>query len=209
MSRELVAFQDALIVDNVASRFIEAGIKTFKTASVQKPLYVHDSKESAYVVDDYPFGFRLRCKIRYWVEFAPKKGYRMVSQTTDPRKTVEVWNNPKASTYALLAGNLYLDSQDHVQCSRLTEYSKAEECAEFVEDFPKADLKMLKPWVFQKIKYCYMMITGKAHWTVNGEPKPTSDDDKGRYMEEVKIWFKLAKKLNVSIPDTVEKELGL
>jgi hypothetical protein len=161
------------------------------------------------VVDDYPFGFRLRCKIRYWVEFTPKKGYRMWSQTTDPRKPVEFWNKPKATTYSLVAGNLYLDSQDHVQFGQLNEYSEAAQCAEFVEDFPKADFKVLKIWVFHKIKYCYMMITGKAHWTINGEPKPTSDEDKGRHLDEVKIWLKLAKKLNVNIPDVVEKELGL
>jgi hypothetical protein len=45
-------------------------------------LFGHTSPETAYVVEDYPYGFRLRCKIRYWLEFKAKKGFRLVSQTT-------------------------------------------------------------------------------------------------------------------------------
>ena len=30
---------------------------------------IHISPETAYVIDDYPYGFRLRCRIRYWLEF--------------------------------------------------------------------------------------------------------------------------------------------
>jgi len=202
MTRELIAFQDALLAQSVATRFI-------RVASVKKPLYGYDSKESAYVVDDYPFGFRLRCKIRYWMEFAPKKGYRMWSQTTDPRKPVEFWNKPKATTYSDWAGCLYLDSQDHVQMAGLGPYSTAEQFDEFVHDFPQADTKIIKAVVFAKIKHLYGLITGKSHWTINDVKQETSDDDRGRYTNEVKIWFKLAKKLNVNIPDTVEKELGL
>ncbi len=63
----------------------------------------HVSPETAYVVDDYPYGFRLRCKIRYWIERAAsgaKKGeYRMVSQTTNPKRN-NIWNKPNAGTYS-------------------------------------------------------------------------------------------------------------
>jgi hypothetical protein len=27
----------------------------------------HIDADTAYVVDDYPYGYRLRCRIRYWV----------------------------------------------------------------------------------------------------------------------------------------------
>lgn len=202
MSRELIAFQDALMAQNVARRFVVV-------ASVKKPLYGYETKDNAYVVDDYPFGFKLRCKIRYWVEFVPKKGYRMWSQTTDPRRPVEVWNKPKATTFAKIAGCLYLDSQDHVQFAVVTEYSNAEKCAEFVHDFPQADMKVMKLWVYGKIKFCYMMYTGKAHFTINDVAQPTSDADKARYLAEIKIWVDLAKKLHVNYPDFVDKELPL
>ena len=78
----------------------------------------HTSPETAYEVDDYPYGFRLRCKIRYWVETATKgakKGrQRFMSQTTNPKVAGEPWNKPKGSTYELMTF-MYLDDQDHVQ----------------------------------------------------------------------------------------------
>jgi hypothetical protein len=66
----------------------------------------HVSPETAFVVEDYPYGGGLRCKIRYWLEFKRGQGFRFMSQTTDPRKAEngkpEVWNKPKASTYQSL-----------------------------------------------------------------------------------------------------------
>jgi hypothetical protein len=58
----------------------------------------HVSPETAYLVADYPYGFRLRCQIRYWVETS-KHGQRLVSQTSNPKRG-GVWNKPKASTYS-------------------------------------------------------------------------------------------------------------
>ena len=59
----------------------------------------HVSPESSYVVADYPYGYRLRCQIRYWLEHKPRHGFRLVSQTTNPKKPGTVWNRPKAGTY--------------------------------------------------------------------------------------------------------------
>jgi hypothetical protein len=78
-----------------------------------KVLTGHTTQETAYVVDDYPYGFRLRCKIRYWLEFHPKHGFRLCSQTTNPKRPGEVWNTPKKSTYSMLAV-MGLDEQEHV-----------------------------------------------------------------------------------------------
>ena len=65
-----------------------------------KTLYGHISPETAFVVEDYPFGFRLRCKIRYWIEHKKGKGFRFCHQTTDPRRGNVTWNKPKYSTYS-------------------------------------------------------------------------------------------------------------
>lgn len=63
----------------------------------------HTSPETAFVVNDYPYGRKLRCQIRYWVETATKGSkagqQRFMRQTTDPRRDNEVWNAPKGSTY--------------------------------------------------------------------------------------------------------------
>ena len=89
-----------------------------------KILSGHTSPETAYVVDDYPYGFRLRCKIRYWLEDVPKKGTRLCSQTTNPKVAGEVWNKPKKSTFAYVAGVMIQDeSNGHIGWTTLSEYS--------------------------------------------------------------------------------------
>lgn len=59
----------------------------------------HVSPETAYLVSDYPYGFRLRCKIRYWLEWKEGVGFRFCSQTTNPKRSGEFWNKPKKATY--------------------------------------------------------------------------------------------------------------
>ncbi len=64
----------------------------------------HATPETAYLVEDYPYGFRLRCQIRFWLEFKKGHGFRLVSQTSNPKTEAArglpagtVWNKPKAS----------------------------------------------------------------------------------------------------------------
>lgn len=88
---------------------------------IVKVLAGHKSAETAYVVNDYPYGFKLRCKIRYWLEYSPKKGFRFCSQTTNPKASGEVWNTPKKSTYSML-GVMGLDEKGHVSWTGLSIY---------------------------------------------------------------------------------------
>lgn len=116
----------------------------------------HTSPETAYVVDDYPYGFRLRCKIRYWLEFKPKQGFRLVSQTTNPKKG-NVWNKPKASTYCRFGGCMYLNDEGHVTWAGLTEYSDGAEAMAFADKYgegvPEAGRALLNKWVAAKLAY--------------------------------------------------------
>jgi hypothetical protein len=89
----------------------------------------HTSAETAYRVDGYPYGFRLKCSIRYWIEYNPKLGCRTWSQTTNPKKAGIVWNKPKASTYSRFGAALYLDDAGHVQHAGLTEYTNGADAA--------------------------------------------------------------------------------
>ena len=77
--------------------------------AVVKVLSGHVSQETAYVVEDYPYGFTLRCQIRFWIETNGKKGSRVVSQTSNPKRPGLVWNKPKASTYSAVRV-LFVDS---------------------------------------------------------------------------------------------------
>ena len=53
--------------------------------AVIEVLVGHTSPETAHVTIDYPYGFRLRCQRREWLEYKPKKGYRFVTQTSNPK----------------------------------------------------------------------------------------------------------------------------
>ena len=70
----------------------------------------HTSADTAYVVEDYPYGFRLRTKIRYYIETS-RYGQRFVSQTLNPQ--TGRWNSPKAGTYHLITV-MYLGADNHV-----------------------------------------------------------------------------------------------
>lgn len=166
--------------------------------TVAKPLYGHTSPETAYVVDDYPYGYTLRTKIRYWLEYKAKKGFRLVSQTVNPK--TGAWNKPKASTYSEWAGAMYLDGNGHVQWNGLGVYSDEAKFLEFVTNFPGADLTAVKAIVPAKVKYLRAMVDGTACWKVNGVPQKTSEADIERYKTEIAAWERVAALVNVEKP---------
>ena len=116
----------------------------------------YTSPETAFVVDDYPYSFRLRCKIRYWIEYKPRVGFRFMSQTTDPKRGHR-WNNPKASTYSKFGGAMFLDEQGHVKFAGLGEYSNGSEAKSWSDTYrngvPAAGLDILDRWVAAKMAY--------------------------------------------------------
>ncbi len=124
--------------------------------TVTKVLLGHTSQETAHQVDDYPYGFKLRCKMRCWIEHKPKLGYRFVQQTSNPKNplatpTRPVWNKPKAGQYSKIAMAMYVDEKGHVQHTALSEYCGPERVAAYLEHFPcPADLRV---WVKMKIHW--------------------------------------------------------
>jgi hypothetical protein len=123
----------------------------------------HVSPETAYVVSDYPYGFRLRCQIRYWLEHSPKHGVRLMTQTSNPKKPGLVWNKPNGSTYARFAGAMYLDRNGRVQWSGLTEYTDGAEAeawrATYAAAVPPASVELMNKWV--AAKRSLLMTRGK------------------------------------------------
>lgn len=106
------------------------------------PIYGHTSEATAYNVDDYPYGYTLRCKIRYWLEYKASFGWRFMSQTTNPKKG-DRWNKPKASTYAAIGACMFLDDKNHVQWTGVGMYSSLADLKAFAEKFPGADLSLV------------------------------------------------------------------
>jgi len=72
----------------------------------------HNSAETAYVVDDYPYGRKTRTQMRYWLETKKGRGTRMMSQTKNPK--TGRWNKPKASTYSG-AAVMKMDEKGHIK----------------------------------------------------------------------------------------------
>jgi hypothetical protein len=124
----------------------------------------HVSPETAYQVEGYPYGFRLRCTIRYWLEYTPKHGVRMWSQTSNPKRPGLIWNKPKASTYCRFAGAMYLDGNNHMQWSGMHEYMDGAQTAAWWATYgaachPEA-VKLARRWVAAKAGYDQARETG-------------------------------------------------
>lgn len=130
-----------------------------------KLLRGHISPETAYVVEDYPYGFRLRCKIRYWLEHKPGFGVRLVSQTSNPKRG-DTWNKPKASTYGRYGGAMFLDDDNHVTWSALTEYTDGAEATAWREQYgdgvPETARADMDHWIAVKCAYDARKAAGQA-----------------------------------------------
>ena len=133
----------------------------------------HVSPETAFVVNDYPYGFTLRCKIRYWLESSPNKGVRFVSQTTNPKRG-DTWNKPKASTYCRFGGAMYLDENNHVCWLGVSEYDSTQNLIDFKNNFgagiPVDFVPHFESWLAKKIEFNNLKATGTVFITVNGVP---------------------------------------
>jgi hypothetical protein len=132
--------------------------------STMTPLYGHTSQETAYMIDDYPYGRTLRCRRRVWLEYKPNHGFRFVSQTEHPTK--KVWNKPHASTYVDVAACLYLDEQGHVAWTGITPYTDATEALNFARTFgPKCEgSSRLCIWAERKAGYLPELLKESDTW---------------------------------------------
>lgn len=93
-------------------------------------IFNHTSPETALEVKDYPYGFRLRTSIFYWIETVAKKGDRFCSYTINPKNGRK--NAPKKSTFSNI-GVMYSDEKGHIHWQGVTNYAKPEELKAFIE----------------------------------------------------------------------------
>ena len=131
------------------------------------------TEDDPFVVDNYPYGFRLKTKMRYHIE-TTKRGQRLVSQTLNPK--TKLWNKPKKSTYTniLLGG---IDEEGRFKTVGLHLYS-LDEAKEFYKKYGSffskwqtseynAILGMLE--VYSKVEYT--VTTQRFRHKVTGEIK--------------------------------------
>lgn len=92
--------------------------------TTESAIFGHVSPETARLVDDYPYGRRVRTQIRYWIETVRGKGDRFVSQTLNPK--TGRWNNPKRSTYSPVMV-MYVDPENgHVKHTAISTWADDE-----------------------------------------------------------------------------------
>jgi hypothetical protein len=116
----------------------------------------HTNQETAYVVTDYPYGFRLRCEMRYWLDCHPTRGARLMQQSSNPKRP-GTWNKPKTSTYARFAGAMFLNDEGHVKWSGLTEYTNGAEAKAWADTYgagvPDMLRRNMEMWVTSKLAF--------------------------------------------------------
>jgi hypothetical protein len=127
-----------------------------------KHLLGHTSPETAFVVHDYPYGFGLWCKIRYWLEYKSGYGYRLVSQTTNPKLSAGRWNKPKTLTYCALAVMVQRPANakgfEAISYQGLSGYEMEEKLEAFVAEHAKA----LQGLQEQKVIAAWREVTTRA-----------------------------------------------
>lgn len=107
---------------------------------MKQVIYGATSPETAIVVNNYPWGFKLKTSQRYWIE-TTKHGDRFITQTLNPK--TNVWCNPKKSTYAAVKVLTVedIDNKKIVSTNSINlGYSDTKRVAEFESEIDKSKL---------------------------------------------------------------------
>lgn len=130
-------------------------------------LYGYDSEENSYLVSGYPWGWRLKTEVRYWVETNDKArgGQRFCKQTKNPK--TGLWCKAKKGTYADITF-MYLDTEAHVKNEQIHCYNQDE--YDFKEVY-KGHKENLSEYQIKKIKWFMARNEVMEHVTVTFKAK--------------------------------------
>ena len=149
--------------------------KTKKYDDDNNQLYGHTSPETAYVVDNYPYG-GYRTKMRYWIEHSKRNGDRFCRQSLNPK--TDKWNKPKKSTYSGVMV-MTLDEKGHVTTESLHYGDKEPKIQLFMDNY-----KLTKE---QEQIAKYFIAADRATQHYKWEIKPsTGDKSYEEYQKEQK-----------------------
>lgn len=153
-------------------------------------IFGHTDEDSALVVDDYPYGYRLRTQIRYWIE-TTKNGDRFVSQTLNPK--TGRWNKPKKSTYCEAMVLFREDDTGHISHAGLSMHAKPEWVAEFVTitEGKLSDAQKLKVARVIGVNKAFEGVTFKVE-AVTGQK--TAEERQAEEAEQAKIHQEIARR---------------
>jgi hypothetical protein len=137
----------------------------------------HISPETAYIVDDYPYGFRLRTQIRYWIETKKGFGQRFCSQTLNPKTSN--WNKPKSGNYHVIAVMTLDESNGHVHYEVLQSGGWS---PEEIQEFENQHASAIGEYEQKAIKY--IRATNKANEMIKVTIHQAGYDENGNRTDE-------------------------
>lgn len=139
----------------------------------ERELLGHNSPETAYLVADYPYGFRLRTQIRYWIETKAGHGQRVMSQTRNPKRAGQPWNAPKGSTYAPVKALALNPETGHVETHGVGGYASEAEIAGFRARFPETCALAQNARALDVLT-AMQRAQARVTYTVTTDPDPTA-----------------------------------
>ena len=138
-------------------------------------LYSAKSFETAYVVEDWPWGYTLKTECRFWIE-TTSRGDRFCKQTKNPK--TGKWCKPKKSTYDAVA-ILTKDNDGKIFYLNLDNYASEDRIANFISkidyerlsDQQKKQICKLNAWanVMSKVTWEIRKDDGRSDAEVDAE----------------------------------------
>lgn len=101
---------------------------------------LHNSEDNAYVVKDYPYGYKRTFK-KFWIE-TTKRGDRLCGMTLNPK--TKKWNKPKKDTYndvEVLVKNDIGHIRTYSWDTAYTNLEDLDKFLAFIGDYPLNDLQ--------------------------------------------------------------------
>ena len=125
---------------------------------IMNVIYNKDAAENAVTVEDYPWGYKLRTKRKYWIE-TTKRGDRLCYQTLNPK--TDKWCAVKKSTYSGIEV-LYENEDGHIKTYGLDpQWATKEGLANFqknVDETKLTDAQRAKICETKTILHCQKLV---------------------------------------------------
>ena len=151
---------------------------------IKNVIYNKDSADNAVVVEDYPWGYKLRTKRKYWIE-TTKRGDRLCYQTLNPK--TDKWCAVKKSTYAGIKV-LYENEDGHIKTHSLDPaWASKEWFAEFLElvdETKLTDAQRAKICETKTIHHCQKLVKVEIRNVTMMDPEEKAKKDAEQ--EEIK-----------------------
>lgn len=138
------------------------------------------------VINNYPYGFKLKTQIRYWIETTPKKGDRFCSQTLNPKNNR--WNAPKKSTYSCI-GIMVEKENGHISWAAVSTYDYGQKTIDFIDKVGKDNLNPDQLKMYNQLTGNNVKEQNEFTGKVKKDYAVKWEKDKNDKCDEVRITF--------------------